>query len=141
MSVVKNISGLTREDRIHALVLSAALKQSVLAQYQSTNSGLTDEEVYDIISKIEHRIYYITDAPFFEFNNNNGSIKSISCSTMLFKVEEFLDASKDKYFIFYNIWGQEDISQKKNIMIRGSFQEDPAAIREIKINNILDEEE
>jgi hypothetical protein len=141
---VKNISGLTREERIHRIVLSAALKQSVVAQYQSTIGGLTDEEIYEIISKIEHRIHYITEAPSFEFIDN-GKTKQVSCMTMLFKLDDFLNVSKDKYFIFYNIWGQENVSlnltTSKSIMIRGSFQDDPAAIRDIKINNILGEED
>ncbi len=143
--MVEDISILKREDRIHKLVLSAALKQSIMAQYQSTENGLTDSEIYDIMSKIEHRIYYITESPNFEFAETNSrhipkNGKHVKCDTMIFKLDDFLKATKDKYFIFYNIWSQVDANTNhKIILIRGSFQEDPAAIREIKRNGTLDE--
>lgn len=139
-----DIRGLSTEERVHKLVLETSLRHSVLGQYQQPTGVLTDNDLYEIFSKIEHRTYYTVDMPRFEIMEViDGEVmtKSIACCTIEgVSIEELVNQvlmnGSDKYFIYYNI----SLSSLNNkYSIRGAFIDDPVIKRDNKINIVLGE--
>jgi len=141
-----DIRGKSREERIHKLVLETSLRHSVLGQYHSPDV-MTDEEIYEIFSKIEHRIYYTIDSPKFEMNEVIGNklmTKTMTCGTMMAKdtqgIIDIILMNSDKYFIYYNLWtATPDPFNTRQYYIRGVFVDDPIIKRDNKINIVLGE--
>lgn len=136
---------LSKEERIQRLILETGLKN---ANIMSGASGLIPEDdLYDIFSGIEHRIYYTCDAPSFVLQPSfvgpilSSGFNTLHVNTMYGPnktalINSILDKS-DFYYIFYNIWQQD--TNPVSYMIRGLFLEDPIVIRENKINTVLGE--
>jgi hypothetical protein len=152
---MNDIRGFSPEEKVHKLVLETSLRHSVLGQYQKPSGEITDDELYEIFSRIGHRIYYTTDMPNFEMvilekSSTGGSVKSkhMSVSTLQSPsidnlVDIVLKECEHKYYIFYNIEAVDNNNTSapgKYYRIRGAFYEDPAAIRDSKIKKILGEE-
>jgi len=136
-----DIRGLSPSDRVNKLV------QNVKTKHNMTNQSgflgqieypIPDNALYKLFERIESRIYYILDSPAFQINIDN---KLKSCSTLTTSVSEEDDLvdfimvnNKEKYFLFYNL-----------ILLNGYYQfrhysiDDTAAIRENKINKLLNE--
>lgn len=140
-----DIRGFLGEEKVHKLVLETALRHSVLAQYQQP-VVLTEEELHEIFSKIEHRVYYTVEAPTFDLTeivNNKVTTRMVSCGTMASDtiqglVDIILDNSKDKYFIYYTV-SVSELSGVRQYSIRGAFFDDPIMKRDNTINIILGE--
>ncbi len=142
-----NLMALSKEERIQRLILEVSRKHSLLNQIQSFSPSetgiLTEDEIYYILSKVEHRIYFITDSPTFEFES-----KALTCSTMKFDnisdlIDGVLKMTENDYFIFYNVWLEEShhhsypTSSTTRYVIRGNFQKDHIEIRNNKIDEVL----
>jgi hypothetical protein len=108
---------------------------------------MTEGEVFSIVSCIEGRTHYILTA---------GMSPSSYTSTMAFdSVQELVDyhkeTTKDKYFIFHNLWMSKVVVgdtnpgsysmpsiTKDKYMLRGEYVDDPVIIRNDKIDTILE---
>lgn len=145
--MMDDIRGLSSDERVHKLVLETSLRHSVLGQYQQPTGLITDNDLYDIFSKIEHRTYYTVDMPKFEIVDVlDGQIVTTykSCETIVADDIEtlantILTNAEEKYFIYYNISLAEMVPGRKQYSIRGVFMDDPAMKRDKKINIILGE--
>ncbi len=135
-----DIRGLSPSDRVNKLV------QNVRMKYNMTNQSgfigqiedpIPDDILYRIFEKIESRIYYILDSPAFQINIDNKLRSNVTFTTSTSEydlVNLIMVDNKDKYFLFYNIKLINGYYQFRHYSI-----DDPAAIRENKINKILDE--
>jgi hypothetical protein len=140
---MNDIRGLSSEERVHKLVLETSLRHSVLGQYHQESGVMTDEDLHEIFSKIEHRTYYTTDMPTFEIVeiiNNRVSSKMMQCGTIVGRTKEelidyVLKNAEDKYFIYYHT----SLNENADYSIRGVFVDDPVMKRDQKINTILGE--
>lgn len=143
---MKNISILTRDKRIHQLIVSTKFINNSVLPFGA--GVITDQELFEIFSKIEHRIYHITELPRFEMMED-GNRLSVSCASISSNSKEelidiFISNTKNKYFIFYHIDRIELVTPtfltKYAYSIRGSYHDDRIFTRNKKINEILDEE-
>jgi len=133
-----NLQILTREERMYQLVLTQTNKSKGFNQFLQNPSDFTNEELIELFSKIESKIYYISEAPNFEFNGSLHQTETIKF-TDVDDIVKFFTKNPDKYFIYYSIF-KSTLTQPNNhrdLMLRGKFLEDPSYIRNQKIDKIL----
>ena len=153
MSKLINIRNLSREDKIHRLILEVSKKHQLIGQYQQPTGTLTDDELYEIFDKIVDDIYEITEMPKFEvlekiFEDGRHKLMSTSISCLSIKCEsidtlatEIKKLTDDKYCIFYNIekYTEYGLTQKNYYHFRSGFYQDKGRKRDKVIRNILGE--
>ena len=129
---------LTREERIHELLKTQTNKSNGFNQFIQNPDDFTNDELLDLFSKIESRTYYISESPNFDFNGTPYHTETMKF-TDVDDIVKFLTNNPDKYFIYYSIF-KSTLTQPNNhrdLMLRGKFLEDPAYIRNEKIDKIL----
>lgn len=133
-----NLQTLTREERIFELLKTQTNKSNGFNQFVQNPDDFTNDELLDLFSKIESRTYYISEAPNFEFNGSTHFTDTMKF-TNVDEIFKSLNDNPDKYFIYYSIF-KSPLTQPNNhrdLMLRGKFLEDPAYIRNEKIDKIL----
>lgn len=133
-----NLQNLTKEERIYELLLTQTNKSNGFNQFVQNPSDFTNDELLDLFSKIESRTYYITEAPNFEFCGSSHHTETIKFSDFN-DIVKYIYSNPNKYFIYYSIF-KSPLMQPNNhqdLMLRGKFLEDPAYIRNQKIDEIL----
>jgi hypothetical protein len=139
-----NLQTLTREERIYELLKTQTNKSNGFNQFKPSsakfiqNPDVTNYELLDLFSKIESRTYYISEAPNFEFNGSSHHTNTMKFTNVDDIVKD-MNSNPDKYFIYYSIF-KSPLTQPNNhrdLMLRGKFIEDPAYIRNQKIDRIL----
>jgi hypothetical protein len=133
-----NLQTLTREERMYQLVLTQTNKSNGFNQFIQNPDDFTNEELLELFSKIESRIYYISEAPNFDFNGSNYQSETMKFTDVDDIVNSFTK-NPDKYFIYYSIFKSPTVQPNthRDLMLRGKFLEDPAYIRNEKIDKIL----
>lgn len=131
---ITDIKSLSKEERIQKIISDMANRP--------TTGLITNDEVYYILSKIESRIYYITDSPVFEFESAVIACTTITYDTITDLIDGLLSLTEINYFIFYNIQVTESVKHPHptsitRYSIRGYFRKDAIEIRNRKINEIL----
>jgi len=133
-----NLQTLTREERIYELLKTQTNKSNGFNQFIQNPDDFTNDELLDLFSKIESRTYYISEAPNFEFNGSSHHTNTMKFANVDDIVKD-MNSNPDKYFIYYSIF-KSPLTQPNNyrdLMLRGKFIEDPAYIRNQKIDRIL----
>ena len=133
-----NLQTLTREERIYELLKTQTNKSNGFNQFIQNPDDFTNDELLDLFSKIESRTYYISEAPNFEFNGSAHFTDTMKFTNVDEIFKSLID-NPDKYFIYYSIF-KSPLTQPNNhrdLMLRGKFLEDPAYIRNQKIDRIL----
>lgn len=140
------VSQLTKEERVKEIYIEVNKKMSNSMAFSQSLTTIEPSDLIKIIESIEDRIYFISEAPSFEFNGRNWTCQPYKCDT----VEDFktlMDNHSNEFYILYNILltpgvisNAPGISQNQSYMIRGIFVEDPLIKREQIINQILNEE-
>lgn len=133
-----NLQTLTREERIYELLKTQTNKSNGFNQFVQNPDDFTNDELLDFFSKIESRTYYISEAPNFELNGSSHATDTMKF-TNVDEIFKSLNDNPDKYFIYYSIF-KSPLTQPNNhrdLMLRGKFLEDPAYIRNQKIEQIL----
>jgi hypothetical protein len=133
-----NLQTLTREERIYELLKTQTNKSNGFNQFIQNPDDFTNDELLDLFSKIESRTYYISEAPNFEFNGSSHHTNTMKFTNVDDIVKD-MNSNPDKYFIYYSIF-KSPLTQPNNhrdLMLRGKFIEDPAYIRNQKIDRIL----
>jgi hypothetical protein len=133
-----NLQTLTREERIFELLKTQTNKSNGFNQFIQNPDDFTNDYLLDLFSKIESQTYYISEAPNFEFNGSSHFTDTMKF-TDLDDIVNFFTKNPDRYFIYYSIF-KSPLTQPNNhqdLMLRGKFLEDPAYIRNQKIDNIL----
>jgi len=133
-----NLQTLTKEERIFELLKTQTNKSNGFNQFIQNPDDFTNDYLLDLFSKIESRTYYISEAPNFEFNGSSHFTDTMKF-TDLDDIVNFFTKNPAKYFIYYSIF-KSPLTQPNNhqdLMLRGKFLEDPAYIRNQKIDNIL----
>jgi hypothetical protein len=133
-----NLQTLTREERIYELLKTQTNKSNGFNQFIQNPDDFTNDELLDLFSKIESRTYYISEAPNFEFNGSSHHTNTMKFTNVDDIVKD-MNSHPDKYFIYYSIF-KSPLTQPNNhrdLMLRGKFIEDPAYIRNQKIDRIL----
>ena len=133
-----NLQTLNREERIYELLKTQTNKSNGFNQFIQNPDDFTNDELLDLFSKIESRTYYISEAPNFEFNGSTYFTDTMKFTNVDEIFKSLID-NPDKYFIYYSIF-KSPLTQPNNhrdLMLRGKFLEDPAYIRNEKIDKIL----
>lgn len=133
-----NLQNLTREDRIKRLIeenmnKSAGFNASIL-----NPNDFNIIELHNIFSQIEDRIYYITQAPSFDFlgsSRRSDTYKFIDIDDIVKSINE----KQSKFLIFYSMFKSPLMqpNDQQEIMIRGSFIDDPVYLRNQRIDEVL----
>lgn len=139
--MIKDIRNLSSSDKIQRLILETALRYQMSQQSMggSENDVISDDELFELFRKIEHRVYYTTESPKFTFEGSNFTCLSMGGKDIS-TISEHILADKYKFYVFYNVYKQSGGSSPIYI-IRGYFIDDPQMLRHGKINQVLDEEE
>jgi hypothetical protein len=133
-----NLQNLTKEDRIKKLIeenmnKSAGFNVSIL-----NPNDFNIVELHTIFSQIEDRIYYITQAPSFDFKGSTRMSETRKFNDIDHIIKSF-NQTPSKFLIFYSMF-KSPLMQPNNhqdIMIRGSFIDDPTYFRNRRIDEVL----
>lgn len=134
-----NLQTLNREERIYQLILTQSNKSKGFNQFSQNPSDFTNDELLDLFSKIESRVYYISESPNFELNGTSHQTVSIKFSSFD-DIVKYLINNPDKYIIYYSTFKSPLINNPSNhndLILRGKFLEDPSYIRNQRIDEIL----
>ncbi len=134
-----NLQNLTKEERINQLLLTQKNKSNGFNRFIQNPNDFTNDYLIDLFSKIESRVYYISEAPNFELNGSSHQTGTFNFSNFDDIIKYFIN-NPDKYFIYYSIFKSPLINNPSNhndLMLRGKFLEDPSYIRNQLIDEIL----
>jgi len=132
-----NLQNLTREDRIKRLI-EENMNKSVGFNVSILNpNDFNIIELHTLFSQIEDRIYYITQAPAFEFGGSTRRSETIKFDDIE-HIVKFITETPNKFLIFYTMFKSPlTLNEQKFIMIRGSFIDDPVYLRNQRIDEVL----
>ena len=139
------VSLLTKEERIETISKNIIDKDLYLSSLSPQYTTIDPVELMSILELIEDRIYYISDSPSFEYQNETYTSATFRINSIS-ESKTCVDNFPDDFFIIYSIKTNQmaisnapGISQTKSYDIRGVFIKDPLITRQKVINNILDE--
>lgn len=102
-----------------------------------TSINLIEESIlFNFFNKLQHKIKFITTQTTFDFNQKSVSISTYTASDLESIISSMLSHEKF-FFVFYNIYKLQTVSNDESIIIRGEFIEDIEEIRNMKINDIV----
>lgn len=133
------VSQLNREERIKKIIVQVIKKTTqsmIFLPFQSIEPHILTK----IVESIEHRIYFISEYPLFDFKGKSYECSTYKCKT----IEDFknlINKDKKQFFILYNIMLSNDtnIPQNQFYIIRGVFINDISIERDEIINKLLNE--
>jgi hypothetical protein len=132
-----NLQTLTREDRIKRLITENMNKSAGFNVNFLNPNDFGIVELHTLFSQIEDRIYYITEAPAFEFGGSTRRSETMKFDDIDHIVKS-ISETPSKFLIFYSIFKSPLMKdEKQSIMIRGVFIDDPVYLRNEKIDEIL----
>jgi hypothetical protein len=139
------VSLLTKEERIETISKNIIDKDLYLSSLSPQYTTIDPVELMSILELIEDRIYYISDSPSFEYQNETYTSATFRINSIS-EAKTCVNNFPDDFFIIYSIKTNQmvisnapGISQTKSYDIRGVFIKDPLITRQKVINNILDE--
>ena len=127
---MKQISHLTKEERIDELIKDISSKFSFL---QNNNQTIKSDYLLELVEIIEDRTYYITDSPNFEFNNRFYSV--LTYRGDIDNLKKIMKERSNGFFIIYSFISNP--FPKNSIYIRGVFIEDKSIQREKIIDELI----
>lgn len=132
-----NLQTLTREERIKRLVQENMNKSAGFNVSLLNPNDFSILELHTLFSQIEDRIYYITEAPSFEFGGSTRRSETMKFDDIDHIVKS-ISETPSKFLIFYSIF-KSPLTQNERefIMVRGVFIDDPIYLRNEKIDEIL----
>lgn len=132
-----NLQNLTREDRIKRLIEENMNKSAGFNVNILNPNDFNIVELHTLFSQIEDRIYYITQAPAFEFGGSTRRSETIKFDD-IDHIVKYITETPNKFLIFYSIF-KSPLTQNEQqfIMVRGVFIDDPIYLRNEKIDEIL----
>jgi hypothetical protein len=132
-----NLQTLTREERVKRLITENMNKSAGFNLNLLNPNDFSIVELHTLFSQIEDRIYYITEAPAFEFGGSTRRSETMKFDDIDHIVKS-ISETPSKFLIFYSIFKSPLMKdEKQSIMIRGVFIDDPVYLRNEKINEIL----
>lgn len=121
-----------KDERIKAFTNQILLHESMNSQYQNSSSSVNYSDI-ELLAN-ERKIYFIVDAPFFEYTyieDNQVKSKNITTLTMKFNSDFFKTIQREykngRLFAFYSL-------RENNI--RGAFIDSSNIITEIRDERI-----